>query len=125
MVALLGDAYTLAHLLLMTGALYLAAGVEEVISHVTAGGSEHADAALGWLAAIALYGGVALYLVGRVAFVRLTDGPVAVAPLVAAGLVLLLLPAAASLPAMAALGLLFVLMVAVTGYDRLGAVAPA
>ena len=119
------DAYTLAHLLLITGALYLAAGVEEVISHVTAGGSEHAEAALGWLAAIALYGGVAPYLVGRVAFVRLADGPVAVAPLVAAGLVLLLLPAAASLPAMAALGLLFVLVVTVTGYDRLGAVAPA
>jgi low temperature requirement protein LtrA len=119
------DAYTLAHLLLITGALYLAAGVEEVISHVTAGGSELPGAALGWLAAIALYGGVALYLIGRVAFVRLTAGPVAVAPLVAAGLTVLLLPAAASLPAMAALGLLCVLVFSITGYDRLGAAGPA
>jgi low temperature requirement protein LtrA len=114
------DAYTLAHLVMITGALYVAAGVEEVITHVTAGRSEHAAAALGWLAAIALYGGAALYLVGRVAFVRLTGGPVAGAPLVAAGLTVLLLPAAASLPAMASLGLPCVLAVAITGYDRLG-----
>jgi low temperature requirement protein LtrA len=119
------DAYTLAHLLLITGALYLAAGVEEVISHVTAGGTEHAEAALGWLAAIALYGGVALYLVGRAAFVWLTGGPVAIPPLAAAGLTVLLLPAAASLPALAALGLLCVLVITVTGYDRLGAAGSA
>jgi low temperature requirement protein LtrA len=118
------DAYTLAHLLLITGALYLAAGVEEVISHVSASRSEHA-AALGWLAAIALYGGVAVYLVGRVAFVRLTGGPVAVAPLVAAAVTVLLLPAAASLAAMAALGLLFVLVVSITGYDRFTAAGSA
>lgn len=115
------DGYTLAHLLLITGALYLAAGVEEVISHVSADGSAHAEAALGWLAATALYGGVALYLVGRVAFVRLTAGPLAVPPLIAAGLTVVLLPAAASLPAMAALGLLGALAVIVTGYDRLAA----
>ena len=115
------DAYTLAHLLLITGALYLAAGVEEVISHVSVARSAHAEAATGWLAAIALYGGVALYLAGRVAFVRLTAGPVARPPLVAAAVSLLLLPAAASLPALAALGLLCVLVIGITGYDRLAA----
>lgn len=116
------DAYTLAHLLLITGALYLAAGVEEVISHVSIARSAHAEAATGWLAAIALYGGVALYLAGRVAFVRLTAGPVARPPLVAAAVSLLLLPAAASLPALAALGLLCVLVIGTTGYDRLAVV---
>jgi low temperature requirement protein LtrA len=113
------EAYTLAHLLLIIGALYLAAGVKEVITHVSAGSSVHAS--LGWLAATCLYGGVALYLVGRVAFVRLAAGPVVVAPLVAAGLAVLLLPAGANLPAMAALGLLAALVAAITGYDRLTA----
>ncbi len=112
------DAYTLAHLPLIGGALYLAAGVEEVMSHLSSGHSTHAAAAVGWLAAIALYGGVAMYLVGRVAFVRLTGGPVSVPLLVAAGVMVLLLPAAASLPAVAALGLLFVLVAVMAGYDR-------
>jgi low temperature requirement protein LtrA len=119
------DAYTLAHLPLIAGALYLAAGVEEVMSHLSAGHSTHAAAALGWLAAIALYGGVAMYLVGRVAFVRLTGGPVSVPLLVAAGVMVLLLPAAASLPAVAALGLLCVLVAVMAGYDRYVAARPA
>jgi low temperature requirement protein LtrA len=114
-------AYTLAHLLLITGAVYLAVGVEEVISHVSVRGSVHAEAALGWLAAVALYGGVALYLIGRVAFVRLTVGSVSVASLVVAGVTLLLLPAAASLPALAALALLCVLAAGVAGHDGLAA----
>jgi low temperature requirement protein LtrA len=119
------DAYTLAHLPLIGGALYLAAGVEEVLSHVSRGGSVHADTALGWLAATALYGGVALYLVGRVTFVRLTGQPAGAGLLVAAGVTVLLLPAAASLPALAALGLLCVLVVGITGYDRLAGPEPA
>jgi low temperature requirement protein LtrA len=117
-------AYTLAHLLLITGAVYLATGVEEVIRHVTVRGSGHAAAALGWLAAVALYGGVALYLVGRFAFVRLSIGSVSVPSLVTAGATMLLLPAAASLPALAALGLLCILVVAVTCYDALAAAGP-
>jgi low temperature requirement protein LtrA len=112
------DGYTLAHLPLIGGALYLAAGVEEVMSHLSHGHSTHAAEAVGWLAAIALYGGVALYLVGRVAFVRLTGGPVSVPLLVAAGVTVLLLPAAASLPAVAAMGLLCVLVAVTAGYDR-------
>ena len=118
-------AYTLGHLLLITGALYFAVGVEEVVSHVSLSGSGSAGAALGWLAAIALYGGVALYLVGRVAFVRLAAGPVRAAPLMAAGVLVVLLPAAASIPAMAALGLLCVLVASVACYDRLAVAGPA
>jgi low temperature requirement protein LtrA len=48
------DAYTRGHFLLILGALYLAAGVEEVIYHINRGGTEHADVALGWLAALGL-----------------------------------------------------------------------
>jgi low temperature requirement protein LtrA len=119
------DAYTLAHLLLIGGALYFAAGVEEVISHVSQRDSVHATSALGWLAAISLYGGVALYLVGRVTFARLAGAPVSQPLLIAASVTVLLLPAAASLPALAALSLLGVLVAGVTGYDRLTAAGPA
>jgi low temperature requirement protein LtrA len=112
------DAYTRGHFLLILGALYLAAGVEEVIYHISSGGTEHADAALGWLAALALYGGVAIYLVGRFAFLQLTAGSRRPAPLAGAGLIVLLLPAAASLPALAALGLLSAVVAAVSGFDH-------
>jgi low temperature requirement protein LtrA len=112
------DAYTQGHFLLILGALYLAAGVEEVIYHVSHGGTEHAAEALGWLAALALYGGVAIYLVGRFAFVQRTVGSARLAPLAGAGMTVLLLPAAASLPALAALGLLCALVAVVTGTDH-------
>lgn len=111
------DAYTRIHFLLILGALYLAAGVEEVIYHVSHGGTEHALEALGWLAALALYGGVAVYLAGRFAFVQLTVGAARRAPLAGAGVTILLLPAAASLPALAALGLLCAVVAVVTGFD--------
>jgi low temperature requirement protein LtrA len=112
------DAYTRIHFLLILGALYLAAGVEEVIYHVSHGGTEHAQEALGWLGAIALYGGVTIYLVGRFTFVQLTAGRAKLAPLVGAGATVLLLPAAASLPALAALGLLCAVVAVVTGFDH-------
>jgi low temperature requirement protein LtrA len=101
------DAYTRVHFLLMLGALYLAAGVEEVIYHVSQGGTTHAAEPLGWLAALPLYGGVAVYLIGRFAFVQLSAGSAGLIPVACAGLIVVLLPAAASLPALAALGLLF------------------
>jgi low temperature requirement protein LtrA len=111
------DAYTDVHFLLMLGALYLAAGVEEVIYHVSQGGTVHAEAALGWLAAIPLYGGVAVFLVGRFAFVQLTAGPAGQVPLAWAGLIVVLLPAAAILPALAALGLLCAVVGAAAGLE--------
>jgi len=112
------DAYTRVHFLLILGALYLAAGVEEVIYHVSHGGTAHAEQALGWLAAFPLYGGVAVYLIGRFAFVRLSAGSARLIPLAGAGLIVLLLPAAASLPALAALGLLLAVVAAVTVVDH-------
>jgi low temperature requirement protein LtrA len=112
------DAYTGCHFLLILGALYLAAGIEEVIYHISSGGTEHAHAALGWLAALALYGGLAVYLLGRFAFLQLTTGSSQLAPLAGAGLTVLLLPVAASVPALAALGLLCAVVAAVTGFDH-------
>jgi low temperature requirement protein LtrA len=111
------DAYTRVHFLLMLGAIYLAAGVEEVIYHVSHGGTNHAEEALGWLAALPLYGGVAVYLVGRFAFMQLSAGGARRVPLAGACLTVLLLPAAASLPALAALGLLCAVVATAAGFE--------
>lgn len=73
---------------------------------------------LEWLPTIVLYGGVALYLVGRFLFLRLTVST-SPAPLVAIGILLLLVPAARLLPAVAALGLLTALLIALVCYERL------
>ena len=80
--------------------------------------AEHSDAALGWLAALALYGGLAVFLLGRFTFLQLTVGSSRLAPLAGAGLIVLLLPVAASVPALAALGLLCAVVAAVTAFDH-------
>jgi len=115
------DGYTFAHFPMIAGILYVAVGIEEVLVHITHGGSPTAGEQLGWPAATALYCGAALYLAGRAAFLRLTTGPVAVVQLLAAAVALVLLPAARYLPALAALGLITVLVAGLAGYEGLTA----
>ncbi len=72
-----------------------------------------------WASTIALYGGVATYLTGRVMFLRFAVRYTSPAQIVAVGAVLLLLPVARVLPALAALGLLTAFLVALVCYERL------
>jgi low temperature requirement protein LtrA len=113
------DGYTLAHFPMIAGILHVAVGIEQVLVHITHDGSPTAGERLGWPAATALYVGAALYLAGRVAFLRLTAGPVPAAQLLAAAVALMLLPAARYLPALAALGLITVLVAGLVGYEEL------
>ncbi|MGC4875900.1 low temperature requirement protein A [Micromonospora sp. DT43] len=117
---LASDAYTLAHLPLVAGVLYFALGLRLVLaSAMDRTGPGHAGGVpLEWLSTIVLYGGVALYLVGRFLFLRLTVST-SPAPLVATGMLLLLVPAARFLPAVAALGLLTTLLIGLVCYERL------
>ncbi|MFF0370428.1 MULTISPECIES: hypothetical protein [unclassified Micromonospora] len=64
-----------------------------------------------------LYGGAAVYLIGRFLFLRLT---VRTSPsqFVAIGVTLLLVPVAGVLPALAALGLLTVFLTILVLYER-------
>jgi hypothetical protein len=75
-------------------------------------------APLNWTATAALYGGVVLYLTGRILFLRFTVGHTPPAQIVAAGVTLVLLLAARNLPALAALGLLTAVLAALVGYER-------
>jgi low temperature requirement protein LtrA len=113
------DGYTFAHFPMIAGILYVAVGIEEVLGHITHGGSPTEDEQLGWPAVTALYCGAALYLVGRAAFLRLTAGRVPAEQLLAPAVALMLLPAARCLPALAALGLMTVLFAGLAGYEGL------
>jgi low temperature requirement protein LtrA len=115
-----GDAYSLAHFGLVAGILFADLGIEQVLAHVAhAPAGAPGGASLGWAATTALFGGVAAYLVGRAAFLRLTVGSVPGAQVVATVVALALLPAGRVLPALAALGLLAAFLVVLCGYERL------
>jgi low temperature requirement protein LtrA len=93
------DAYTYLHFLLVTGVIISALGVEEVIAHVAT------TEPLGLFAACALFGGTSLYLAGHALFWRRVSGKWAVLRLVGGMLLLLLIPAGAALPPLAALAI--------------------
>ncbi|MET8202809.1 low temperature requirement protein A [Micromonospora taraxaci] len=116
---LASDAYTLAHLPMVAGVVYFALGIHlclDGLADESRPGDDNA-VSMGWAPATVLYGGVALYLAGRFLFLRLT---VRTPPshLVAVIVLLLLVPVARVLPALAALGLLAALLTALVGYER-------
>ncbi|MEN3310628.1 MAG: hypothetical protein V7603_6830 [Micromonosporaceae bacterium] len=114
------DAYALNHFLLIAGVIYLALGTEQVLGHVTHNQPRHPTGApLGWTATAALYGGVVLYLTGRVLFLRLTVRHTPRAQVLAVGVVLVLLPIARNLPTLVALGVLSTVLVALVCYERI------
>ena len=114
-----GNAYSLSHILLIAGIIYLALGIEQVLTHVAHNQlRDTAGAPLDWAATTALYGGVVVYLVGRILFLRFTVGHVPPAQVAATGLALVLLPAARILPALASLGLLTAFLIALACYER-------
>ena len=111
------DSYTYLHFPMVAGIVFLALGLKKVIEYVA--DTEHHDLTdpLTGIPLLALYGGVALYLLAHVAF-RLRNvrsinrqRAVTVAVLVA------LIPVAWQLPALAALGLLATVLVALIGYE--------
>ena len=111
------DAYTMVHFLLIAGVLYLALGVREVLSAVTDSSASNLGAPLNWPALTALFAGTAGYLAGRAAFIRLTIRQVPPAQLVAAAALLILLPVARYLPALAALAVVSVTLIALTAFE--------
>jgi low temperature requirement protein LtrA len=114
------DAYALAHLPLIAGVIYLALGIHEVVAHVAHAGTGNAGGeSLGWTSSTALYCGAAVYLIGRLLFLRFTVGSTSPAQLVAIGAIVVLLPAGRVLPALAALGLLGAILIVLACYERL------
>jgi low temperature requirement protein LtrA len=111
------DAYSFLHVPLIAGIVLVALGMKKVLEYV--GDTEHHELSdpLSFLALLALYGGVAVYLLGHVGFKMRTAGIVAGPRIVAAAVLLAALPLAANLPALAALALLAAVTAALIGYE--------
>jgi low temperature requirement protein LtrA len=105
------DAYSYLHLPMIAGIVLMALGLEEVLAGV-AGEGEHAIGdPLATLPLVAMYTGVALFLVGHVAFTFRVEQIVKVRRLVAAALMLVLIPVGLELSALGALAVLVAVMV--------------
>ena len=80
------NAYAAGHFLLVAGVIYLALGLEQVLAHVVHNQpARPAGTPLDWTATTVLYGGVVVYLTGRVLFLRFAVGHTPPAQIVAAG----------------------------------------
>ena len=114
-----GLGYSLAHIPLIVGVAFVALGMEQVLARLAHALLTHqAGPPLEWTSTAALYGGLAVYLGGRVAFLRSARLPVAWHQTLACFAALALLPVARPLPALASLGLFTALLLAVVGADR-------
>jgi low temperature requirement protein LtrA len=110
------DAYSYLHLPMVAGIVLAALGIEQVL-HGVAEDSVGLSEPLAMLPLAALYWGVAVYLIALAAFKYRTWRSVAVRRLVVAVVVIALGPVAAQLPALAALGLLAAVMVALVASE--------
>jgi low temperature requirement protein LtrA len=105
------DSYSYLHLPMLAGIVFVALGVKKTLAHI--------GDPLGTIPAVALCGGVALYLLGHNAF-RLRDaGSVSVLRLVVAALSCALIPVGTQVPAILTLGTLAALLVAFVAAETL------
>jgi low temperature requirement protein LtrA len=105
------DAFAYLHLPMIAGIELFALGVEQVVAHV--------DGSLPTEAAAALCGGVALYLLAHVAFKLRVTGSLGTQRLLAALLLIVCVPPAAGLTALAALALVTAVSVALIAYEAI------
>jgi low temperature requirement protein LtrA len=111
------DSYTYLHLPMVAGIVFLALGLKKVIEYVA--DTEHHDLTdpLTGIPLLALYAGVALYLLAHVAFRLRNVGSVNRQRAVTVVVLVALIPVAWQLPALASLGLLAAVLVALIGYE--------
>jgi low temperature requirement protein LtrA len=105
------DAYSFLHLPMVAGIVLLALGLKKVLQHVTDGGHDEP------LTLVALYGGVALYLLAHVGFKLRVIRTVTAHRVVVATALLALLPLTVRLTPLAALALLAGILVMLIGYE--------
>jgi low temperature requirement protein LtrA len=106
------DSYSYIHLFLVAGIVLAAFGLEEVLAHT----DEH----LHLVPAVGLCGGIALYLLGLVAFRYRQKGDWNRYKPVCAALVLILIPVATAIPALATLAIATALLAALVASEHVG-----
>src|SRR5215212_6683480 len=108
-VRLARDSYSYLHLPMVAGIIFVSLGIKKTLAHV--------EDPLGTIPAVALCGGVALYLLGHNAF-RLRDvGSVSVPRLVVAILCCALIPVAVSVPSLVTLVVLALLLCGLAAFE--------
>ena len=117
------DSYTYLHFPIVISVIYIALGLKKVLEYVADTERHTLSDPLTGVPLVALYGGVALYLLGHVAFRRRNVGTWNPHRTLTAALLLLLLPVAWQLPAIASLVLVAAVLVALVVYElvRFGA----
>jgi low temperature requirement protein LtrA len=116
-VRLARDSYTYLHFPMVAGVIYLALGLKKVAQYVGDGAHHALTAPLPAPALWALYGGVASYLIGHLAFRLRNLGSINRPRAVVGALVLVAPVAVGQLPALAALGLLAGVLVALVAFE--------
>jgi low temperature requirement protein LtrA len=111
------DSYSYLHFPMIAGVIVLALGLKKVMEYVADSTAHELSDALELLPLVALFGGVALYLLAHVAFRYRNVRSVNVQRVVVAVLLIALVPAAAQLPALAALGLVAAVMIALIVFE--------
>jgi low temperature requirement protein LtrA len=99
-VRLARNAYSYAHMPLVLGIVLVALGLKEVLLYVSDSSHHKLTDPLPTVALAALIGGVVIYLLGHVVFKWLTVHTISVVRLVAAGVLLLIIPLIVGLPAL-------------------------
>jgi low temperature requirement protein LtrA len=108
-VKLARDSYSSLHIPMVAGIIFSALGIEQTLAHV--------GEPLSTIPAVALCGGVALYLLGHNAFRLRDEGSVSVPRLVVTILCCVLIPVAVSVPSLITLAVLTVLLCGLAGYE--------
>jgi low temperature requirement protein LtrA len=105
------DAYTYLHLVMVTGIIFFALGVETTLEHIDD------STRFGWFGAIHLVGGTAIYLIGHALFWRRISGQWKKARVVTSLILVALVPVGAFIPPLAAMALTFAVCCALVAYE--------
>ncbi len=111
------DAYTYLHFVLVVPIIFIALGLKKILEYVADSEHHSLSDALTGVPLVALYGGVAVHLLGHVAFRRRTGGAWYPHGLAVAVALVALVAVAWRLPALASLGLIAGILAALAGYD--------
>lgn len=113
------DSYTYLHYPIVISIIFIALGLKKVLEYVSDRGHHALTDALTGVPLVALYLGVAVHLFGHIAFRRRNTGTWNPHRSAVAVLLVLLLPVAWQLPALAALGLVAALLAGLVSYEAL------
>lgn len=111
------NCYTFWHFPMIAGIVAMALGLKKVLSYVGGAQGHSLSDELHGIPLFALYGGVVAYLIALVGFRHYATGKLLVPRVVAAVVLLVLIPLASTLPALAALGMLCAVLLALIGFE--------